>query len=182
MEGGLAPLEEGVALAVALELERRVEVVGVGGAELIDLHGVVDDQLGGLQRVDLVGIAAERLHGVAHGGKIDDGGDAGEVLHEDAGGHVGDLAGGLGGGVPGREEANILCRYRPAVLVAQQVFEQDAQGEGKPGEIGALLGERLQAEEMNLATTVGERGGSVEGVRVRLRRRHGCVSPKAGSG
>ena len=51
-EGGLAPLEEGVALAVALELEQRVEVVGDGGAELVDLDGVVDDQLGGRERID----------------------------------------------------------------------------------------------------------------------------------
>ena len=61
---------------------------------------MVDDQLGGLEGVDLFGIAAEGLHGVAHGGEVDDGGDAGEVLHQDAGGHVGDLAGGFGFGIP----------------------------------------------------------------------------------
>ena len=43
VEGGLAPLEEGVALAVAGELEGGVEVVGVDGAKLVDLDGVVDD-------------------------------------------------------------------------------------------------------------------------------------------
>jgi hypothetical protein len=103
-EGGLAPLQEGVALAVALELQQRVGVIGVG-AELVHLHGVVDDQLGRLQRIDLFRIAAQGLHGVAHGGEIDDGGHAGEVLHEDAGGHVGDLAAGLGLRVPVGEEA-----------------------------------------------------------------------------
>jgi hypothetical protein len=41
-EGGLAPLEEGVALAVAGELKGGVEVVGVGVAEFVDLDGVVD--------------------------------------------------------------------------------------------------------------------------------------------
>ena len=51
-EGSLAPLEEGVALAVALEFEERVGVVGCGGAEFVDLDGVVDDQLGGDERVD----------------------------------------------------------------------------------------------------------------------------------
>jgi hypothetical protein len=89
---GLAPLEEGIALAVAGELECGVEVVGVGGAELVDLDRVVDDQFGGLQRVDLFGVAAKGLHGVAHGGEVDDGGNAGEVLHKHAGGHVGDLS------------------------------------------------------------------------------------------
>ena len=58
-EGGLAPLEEGIALAVALKLERGVEIVCVGGAEFVDLHGVVDDELGGLEGVDPLGVAAE---------------------------------------------------------------------------------------------------------------------------
>src|ERR1700690_4581007 len=70
-EGGLAPLEEGVALAVAGELQGGVEVVGVGVAEFVDLDGVVDDQFGGLERVDLLRIAAEGLHGVAHGSEIE---------------------------------------------------------------------------------------------------------------
>jgi len=49
VEGGLAPLEEGVALAVAGEFECGVEVVGVDGAEFVDLDGVVDDEFGGLE-------------------------------------------------------------------------------------------------------------------------------------
>ena len=96
---------------------------------------MVDDQLGGLERVDLFGVAAEGAHGVAHGGEIDDGGDAGEVLHEDAGGHVGDLAGGLGLGVPGGEELDVVRGDGAAVFVAEEVFEQDAEGEGQAGEV-----------------------------------------------
>ena len=67
VECGLAPLKEGVALAIAGELEGGVEVVGVDGAELIDLDRVVDHQLGGLERVDLFGVTAQSAHGVAHG-------------------------------------------------------------------------------------------------------------------
>ena len=73
-EAGLSPAEEGVALFVALEFEQRVHVEGAGGAEFVDLHGVVDDEFDGLQRIDERGIAAELLHGVAHGGEIDDAG------------------------------------------------------------------------------------------------------------
>ena len=51
-----------------------------------------------------------------------------------------------------------------AVFVAEEIFEQDAEGEGKAGEVGALLGERLEAEEMNLVAAGGEGGGGVEGV------------------
>ncbi len=95
-KGGLAPFEERVALAVALELEKRVGLVGHGRAVLVDLHGVIDDELGGSEGIDAFGIAAECLDGVAHGGEIDDGGNAGEVLHEDAGRHVSNFAAGLG--------------------------------------------------------------------------------------
>ena len=135
VEGGLAPFEEGVALAIALELERGVKVIGVGGAELVNLDGVVDDELRGLEGVDFFGVAAKGAHGIAHGGKIDDGGDAGEVLHEDAGGHVGDLAGRLGLWLPGGEEADVIRGDGAAVLMAKEVFKQDPEREGEAGEI-----------------------------------------------
>jgi hypothetical protein len=48
----LSPAEEGVALFVALEFEQGVHVEGVGGAEFVDLNGVVDDEFYWLQRVD----------------------------------------------------------------------------------------------------------------------------------
>ena len=167
-EGGLAPLEEGVALAVALELERGVEVVGVGGAELVDLDGVVDDQLGGLEGVDPLGVAAEGAHGVAHGGQIDDGGDAGEVLHEDAGGHEGDLAGGFGLGVPVGEELDVVGGDGAAVFVAEEIFEEDAKGEGQAREINCGIGfdEGLQAEEADGGGAGGEGCGGAEAVGV----------------
>ena len=47
LEGLLAPLEELVALLVALELEGGVEVEGVGLGEGVHLDGVVDDQVDG---------------------------------------------------------------------------------------------------------------------------------------
>ena len=58
-EAGLSPAQEGIALFVALEFEERVHVEGAGGAEFIDLHGVVDDEFGGLERIDERGVAAE---------------------------------------------------------------------------------------------------------------------------
>jgi hypothetical protein len=48
LERVLAPAQEGIALAVALELEFGVGLEGAGSAEFIHLHGVVDHQLGGL--------------------------------------------------------------------------------------------------------------------------------------
>src|SRR5207249_10014317 len=79
-ERGLPPAQEGVALAVPLELELDVAAEGADGAELVDLHGVVDHELGGDQRVDPRRISTEVGHRVTHGGEVDDGRDPGEVL------------------------------------------------------------------------------------------------------
>ena len=107
---------------------------------------MVDDQLGGDERIDALRVAAEGLDGVAHGAEIDDGGNAGEVLHEDAGGHVGDFAAGLGLGIPLGEELDVGGGDVDAVFAAQQVFKQDLEAEGKPAEVEAARGERGKAD------------------------------------
>jgi hypothetical protein len=81
----LAPAQEGVALGVALELEADVLAERLRRAVDVDLHRVVDDQVGGLERVDLVGIEPELGEGVAHRGEVAHRRDAGEVLHQHAG-------------------------------------------------------------------------------------------------
>ena len=73
-----------VALLVALELALGVDAERVARAEGVDLHRVVDDQLGRHQRVDLRRVAAQLGHRVAHRGEVDDRGHAGEVLHHHA--------------------------------------------------------------------------------------------------
>jgi hypothetical protein len=93
VEGALAPAQELVALAVALELELDVALQRVAGAEDVGDHGVVDHELRRHERVDLRRVAAEVGHGLAHGGEVDDGRDAGEVLQDHAGGRELDLRG-----------------------------------------------------------------------------------------
>jgi hypothetical protein len=145
-EGGLAPLQEGVALVIALEFEERVGGVGAGGSELIHLDGVINDELGGLEGIDAGGISAQLLHGIAHGGEVNDGGDAGEVLHEDAGGHVLNFAGGLGGGVPLGEELDVGGGDGTAVFVAEEIFKKDFEGVGKAGDVEAAESEGGQGK------------------------------------
>ena len=81
---GLAPAQEGVPLAVAVELELRVPPDGEPAREVVDLHRVVDHELGRDERVDPPRVCAEVGHRRAHGGEIDDHGDAGEVLLQHA--------------------------------------------------------------------------------------------------
>jgi len=80
----------------ALDLLLDGRGVRVAESEGVELHGVVDAQVGGDQRVDPARILARALHGRAHGGEVDDGGDAGEVLHEDPGRQEGQLGVGRG--------------------------------------------------------------------------------------
>ena len=58
-ERGLTPLQKRVALLVALKLDFVIEVECVGGAVVIDLYRVVDDQFGRRQRIDPVRRATE---------------------------------------------------------------------------------------------------------------------------
>src|SRR5208282_4635714 len=136
-KGRLAPLEKRITFAVALKLQQRVGIVRTSGAEFVHLHGVVDDEFGGHKRIHALGIATERLDGIAHSAEVNDGGDAGEVLHQDAGWHVGDFAARLGLGVPAGEELNVSGGHVHAVFSTQQVLEQDLQAEGQPVQVEA---------------------------------------------
>ena len=80
----LRPAQELVALAVALVLAVDVEGERVGRPVAIDLHRVVDDEVGRDERLDARRVAADVGHRVAHRGEIDDRRNAGEVLQQDA--------------------------------------------------------------------------------------------------
>ena len=81
----LPPMQEGIALAVALEFEFIVPGQGIRSGVMIDLDRVVHDQFGRRQRVDGLGIAAQRLHRVAHRRQVHDRRNAREVLQDHAG-------------------------------------------------------------------------------------------------
>jgi hypothetical protein len=143
VERVLAPLEEDVALHVALVFAVHVHLEGARVAEFVDHHRMVDDEVHGVQRVDLVGVAAERHDPVAHRGEVDDRRHAGEVLHQHAGGAVGDLArvlAALRG--PVGEGADVVHADGLAVLEAQHVLEHDLErrGQAREGAETGLLG------------------------------------------
>ena len=128
-EGVLAPAQKRVALLVARELELGVQLEGVRLAEVVDLHRVIDDQFDRLQRVDLVRVAAEPRDAVAHRRQVDDRRDAGEVLEQHACRRERDLLLRRALHVPARQRFDVGRLHEPAVLVAQQVLEQDLQRE-----------------------------------------------------
>ncbi len=138
VERGLAPAQELVALAVARVLELDVALLGVGVAEEVGDHRVVDDQLGRGERVDAGGVAAEVADGLAHGGQVDDARHAGEVLHDHAGRRELDLGVRLRLRVPGAERTDVVGGDVRAVLGPQQVLQQHLEAVRKP--FGALDG------------------------------------------
>jgi hypothetical protein len=147
VEAVLPPAQERVALLVALELALGVDPERVAGAEGVDLHGVVDDQLGGHERVDRRGVALVVGDRVAHGGEVDHGGHAREVLHHHARGGEGDL---LDGSADASQRASFSMlssvTATPSSL-RRQVLEQHLQRERQPGDVELGL-ERVEPEDL----------------------------------
>ena len=125
----LRPAEEGVALAVALVLAVDVDAEGVGHAEGVDLDRVVDDEVDGEQGVHALRVDAASMRLGAQRGEVGDDGDAGEVLEEDAGGQEGKLSRRERAGRPGGEGADVVLGDDCAVEAAEEVLEEDADGE-----------------------------------------------------
>src|SRR5699024_8690744 len=82
---GLAPAQELVTLAVAFVFDFNVTLDGVRGTEVVDLNRVVDDEFCGCQWVDQFWVTTKVYDGFTHGGQVNDTGNAGEVLHQNAG-------------------------------------------------------------------------------------------------
>jgi hypothetical protein len=168
VERRLPPAQEGVALAVPLELALGVDQEGRLAAVLVDLDRVVDDQLDRLQGVDPRRVAAHRRHGVAHRREVDHGGDAGEVLEQHPRRHEGDLLRRRRRRVPRRDRRDLLGAHDGAVLAPQQVLEQDAHGVGQPPDVAARAVQGGQAGDPDLATAEAEGRVAMEGVGHRL--------------
>ena len=161
----LAPAEESVALDVAKEFDLGIECERTGGAELVDLNRVVNDEIGGQKRIDFFWIAAEIAHGFAHGCEVHDCGDAGEILQEDARGHEGDFVRRGYRGIPGCEGAHVGGLDEAAILEAKQVFEEDLQGKREARDVAdAGAFERVEAKYLEFGIAGLQRRARCEGV------------------
>ena len=132
LEGSLAPAQELVAFAVALELDG-----GVGGERqravvFVDLNRVVDDQVDRYLWIDGLWIATEPVHGAPQRRQIDHRRNPREVLQDDPGGFEGNLDLLRAGRIIGRQAADVVGRNREAILGAKQRLEQHLDGERQP--------------------------------------------------
>ena len=163
VEGALAPAQEGVALAVAL-----VVAVDVGRdrhprGEGVDLHRVVDHQLGRDVRVDLRRVAAEVGHRAAHRGDVDDRGNAGEVLQQHARGAEAELAARLVLRLPLRDRLDAALG-----LEAERVLEQDPERVGQPLDVLDRPERRVGKAQVSGAKGGGCSGGHASTVSTRI--------------
>ena len=165
LEGVLTPAKEDVALHVALELEVGVDEERGVGTVLVHLNRVVDDEVDRLEWVDQLRVAAELREGIAHGGEVDDGGYAGEVLQQDARGPEGNLLLHLCLDVPGRHGFNVGLLDEGAVLVAEQVLEENLEAEWQAGSVapGSVVYRVEAVDRVRLARDV-ERRAALEGI------------------
>jgi len=123
----LPPAQELIALEVPLILEVRVDQHRRIAAVFVDLHRMVDHEVHRLQRVDARRVAAERRNRVAHRGEVHHAGDPGEVLQQHARGAEGDFLLDLSLHVPRGQRLDVAFPDEAAVLVAEEVFQQDPQ-------------------------------------------------------
>ena len=84
---------------------------------------------------------------LAHGGEIDDGGHAGEILQEHARGHEGNFLLRRGVGIPAGQRLDISGMNESPVLLAQKIFKEHAKRKGKLGDMPhSLFLKRAQTE------------------------------------
>ena len=137
----LAPSQERIAFAVALELQFGVAQEGEGAAGEVDMDGVVDDEVDRDEGVDLLGITAETLDGVAHGGKVDHARHSGEVLQDDPARDEGNFAG-FARGVRGpcSDAPDIGLGDGKAIGLAENGLQEDLDGVREFRQVGDCPG------------------------------------------
>ena len=132
VERSLSPAQERVTLFVALVLKVHIIVERLSRARDVNHDRVIDDEIDRHQRIDLRRIGASRLHRIAHRREIDDRRHTGEVLHQDPRRTERDLAIGGASLKPAGDRPDIVGRHRSPVLPAQEIFEEDLEGERQP--------------------------------------------------
>src|SRR3954468_14205526 len=127
---------------------------------------MVDDEIDWLQRVDTLRIATELGDRVAHGGEVDDRGDAGEILKQDARSAERDLLFDSGFDVPAGHRFDIRAFDERVVFVAQQILEKNLEREGQAvGGTAIDRAEGIEAEDRVARAADAECGAAAEAVR-----------------
>ena len=120
LEGLHAPFQEGIAFAIALELERDVPAQGVGRAIVVHLYRVIDDQVDWNGGFDQPAVAPETPRTRAHRRQVAQQRHPCEILQDDAGDDERQLVDALGCRRPGGKPAHVVFMNPFAIAIAQQ--------------------------------------------------------------
>jgi hypothetical protein len=157
----LAPAQKLIALDVALILKLDVLFERAGIGEVIHHHRVVDHEVDRHQRIDALGIRTKLRCRIAHGGEIDHGRHAGEILHQHARWAERDLDLVLAFvHEPRSHRQNIGLLHRDAVFGAEQVFQQHLDRDRQPGDIAKAVLAGLVEIEVRVGFSAHAHGGA----------------------
>ena len=166
VEGGLAPLEELVALAIADELVIAVDPQRQRRGEGIDLHRVIDDEVARDQGVDQAGtavVAGQADDGGAHRRQVDHHRHPGEVLEHHAARPERHLGLGHLGGVVGGQGGHVGIAHHVAIVGAQHRLEQHLDRVGKAVDV-AMVPQGIEAKHLASAQRGVDRGAGAKGI------------------
>mmetsp|Transcript_413 Transcript_413/g.467 ORF Transcript_413/g.467 Transcript_413/m.467 type:complete len:363 (-) Transcript_413:119-1207(-) len=128
IESVLAPFQEFESLIVSIEFDFFVLQVSIFGSGVINLDGVIDDQIDRAGGVNLIGISTQSGGGISHGGQIDDGGDTSEILQDNSSRLEGDFD--ILGVVlfPVQDVLNITTFDGKLITISQGAFQKNSDG------------------------------------------------------
>ena len=161
-----APLEKVIPLHIAVVFDLDVFFEGLGMAEFVHHHRVVDHQIDRHQRIDLGGVAAQLGDGITHRGKVDHAGHASKILQQHAGRAILDFV---------RRFAGVLLPVdhglnvgggdsEAAILEAEQIFQQHLHAEGQAADVAQLGRSLVERIVGDFAPTDLERAAGTERV------------------
>ena len=146
LERFLRPAQQGVAFQVALVLASDVHLERVGAAEVVNLDRVVDDQIARDKWIDALRITPETRHCGPHGGQVDRGGHAREVLQEHTCRVERELALLMVRRMPACQTVDLTSPHDAIASIAQQVLQQHFDGHRQPLDTGvAVFGQTAEA-------------------------------------
>jgi hypothetical protein len=99
---------------------------------------VVDNEIDGDERLHDRGVGSSFGRGIAHSGEIHNEWDTCEILKDDTGNGEGHFIASWVSGVPVGEVFDILFGDFSSVAVAEEGFENNADGNGKSGDFALI--------------------------------------------
>ena len=128
----LSPLQERISFLVSLVLFGNIFFQGIHRTVIINLNGVVDNQIYRNQRIDFHGIFTKIFYCIPHGGQIHHCRHTGEILHQNPGRMKRNFHRLVILSFPASNILHVFFLNRSPVQFSQQVFNQDSNGKWEP--------------------------------------------------